>query len=187
MMIRIIGISGSLRKASFNGALLRAAAQSCPENAHIELATIHGIPLYNADDEAGSGIPPLVESLKQMIADADGLLLATPEYNNSIPGPLKNAIDWLTRPPADIPRVFAGKPVALIGVTPGGFGTVLAQDAWLAVFRTLGMKPWFGGRLLVSRAESVFDEAGAITDTALLDRLRGFIHGFAEFVNVSAK
>jgi chromate reductase, NAD(P)H dehydrogenase (quinone) len=87
---------------------------------------------------------------------ADGLLLATPEYNNSIPGVFKNAIDWLSRPPADVDWGFGGKPVAVLGASPGGFSTVLSQNAWL-VLRTLGKEPWYGGSLPVSRAGSVFD------------------------------
>lgn len=82
--------------------------------------------------------PEPVKALKEAIVAADGLLLATPEYNNSIPGVFKNAIDWLSRPPADIKRVFGGMPVALTGASPGGFGTILSQNAWLPVFRTLG-------------------------------------------------
>src|SRR4030095_10594688 len=114
---------------------------------------------YNGDVEA-EGIPQRVTELKRAIAEADGLLLSTPEYNNSIPGVLKNAVDGLSRPTSDIKTVFGGKPVALMGASPGGFGTVLSQNAWLAVLRTLGTKPWFGGRLLVSRAPTVFDEQG---------------------------
>jgi NAD(P)H-dependent FMN reductase len=115
------------------------------------------------------------------VAAADGLLIATPEYNNSIPGVLKNAVDWMTRPPADIPRVFGGKPVAVMGASPGGFGTILSQAAWLPILRTLGTKPWFGGRLMVSRAGSVFDANGAITDEKVREQVRAFVQGFVEF------
>jgi chromate reductase, NAD(P)H dehydrogenase (quinone) len=178
---KLIGLSGSLRQASFNSALLRAAAALTPDGVELTIGSIAGIPLYNGDVEASEGIPQPVAALKDAIAKADGLLLVTPEYNNSMPGVFKNAIDWLTRPPSDIPRVFGGKPVALIGASPGGFGTILSQDAWLSVLRTLGTKPWFGGRLLVSRAGSVFDQTGNLTDEAMKDRLRQFIHGFADF------
>lgn len=98
---------------------------------------------------------------------------------------LKNAIDWLSRPPADIKRVFGGKPVALIGATPGGFGTILSQDAWLSVLRTLGTKPWFGGRLLVSRAQAVFDGTGTLADGTVKEQLRHFVEGFVQFVRSS--
>jgi chromate reductase, NAD(P)H dehydrogenase (quinone) len=95
-----------------------------------------------------------------------------------MPGVLKNAIDWLTRPPSDITRVFGGKPVAIMGATPGGFGTILSQNAWLPVLRTLGMKPWFGGRLLVSRAHQVFGDGGESTDVRLKEQIRQFVQGF---------
>src|SRR5690348_3127713 len=160
-MTKLVGISGSLRGGSFNTALLRAAAGLMPEGAELAVHTIHGIPLYDGDVEAASGIPAPVTALKDAIAAADGLLLVTPEYNNSIPGVFKNVIDWLSRPAADIPRVFRQKPVALTGASPGPFGTILSQAAWLPVFRTLGVTFWSEGRLLVSRAGTVFDQAGA--------------------------
>ena len=181
-MTVIVGIAGSLRKGSFNGSLLRAASVMAPQGCTIRIESIAGIPLYNADDEAASGIPPAVAKLKEAIAAADGLLFVTPEYNNSIPGVLKNAIDWCSRPPADIPRVFAGKPVALAGASPGGFGTILSQNAWLPIFRTLGADLWSGGRLLVSRAGSVFDDKGDIRDAAAKENLRKFVTDFASHV-----
>ena len=181
-MTRIVGIPGSLRLRSLNTALLRAAAELMPQGAELVIETIRGIPLYDGDIEAAEGIPARVQELKKLVANADGLLLATPEYNNSIPGVFKNAIDWLSRPSADIKTVFGGKPVALVGASPGGFGTILSQNAWLPVLRTLGTKPWFGGRLLVSRAQSVFDESGNIIDEAVKKQLQQFLLGFVEFV-----
>jgi NAD(P)H-dependent FMN reductase len=127
-------------------------------------------------------VPAPVAQLKDVIAASDGLLIVTPEYNNSIPGVFKNAIDWLSRPPADIKRVFRGKPVALMGASPGAFGTILSQSAWLPVLRTLGMDLWTEGRLLVSRAQTVFDPNGLITDEKIKEQLRTFVHGFAAFV-----
>lgn len=178
----ILGLSGSLRKESFNSALLRAAARSMPDGASLEIGSIADIPLYDGDVESREGIPDAVVRLKERIAACDGLLLSTPEYNNSIPGVFKNAIDWTTRPPADITRVFRGKRVALIGASPGGFGTILSQNAWLPILHTLGMQHWTGGRLLVSRATNVFDEAGDLVDAAVRDRLRAFVAGFVAFV-----
>jgi len=181
-MTTIIGIAGSLRKGSLNAALLRAAARSMPAGSTLEQATIAGIPLYDGDVEAAQGIPPLVAALKDRVAAADGLLLVTPEYNNSIPGVLKNAIDWLSRPDADIPRVFGGKRVALIGASPGGFGTILSQNAWLPVLKTLGTDLWAGKKLLVSRARTVFDDSGNLTDPKVAEQLTAFLHGFVTFV-----
>lgn len=180
-MVRILGLSGSLRKGSFNSALLRAAAGLMPESATLEIGTIEGVPLYHGDLEAERGLPEAVIALKDRIAQADALLLVTPEYNNSIPGVFKNAIDWLSRPPADIDRVFRDKPVALIGASAGGFGTVSAQAAWLPVLRMLRVRPWFGGVFRLSRAGSAFNDAGRLADQAQQDQLRAFVAGFAAF------
>jgi NAD(P)H-dependent FMN reductase len=184
-MARIVGISGSLRRGSYNSALLRAAVALMPGGAELAVATISGIPLYDGDVEAAEGIPRPVAELKDAIAAADGLLLVTPEYNNSIPGVFKNAIDWLSRPPGDIPRVFGGKRVALVGASPGGFGTVLSQNAWLPVLRTLGCELWSGGRLLVSRAASVFDADGALADARIAESLRAYLAGYAAWVDAA--
>lgn len=181
-MVNLIGISGSLRRGSFNTALLRAASELVPSGADLVTETLHGVPLYDGDVETAHGLPERVRELKEAIAAANGLLLVTPEYNNSIPGVFKNAIDWLSRPPGDIPRIFGDKPVAVIGASPGGFGTILSQNAWLPVLRTLGTRPWFGGRLLVSRAGALFDEAGRIVNDATKEQLRNFIEGYAAFV-----
>lgn len=180
-MTTIVGIAGSLREASFNAALLRAAVGMMPDGATLEIGSIRGIPLYDGDVEHTEGIPPPVTALKDRIAAADGLLLVTPEYNNSLPGVLKNAIDWLTRPPADIARVFGNRPVAVMGASPGRFGTQLAQLAWLPVWRTLGARPWFGKTLLVGGARQVFSESGELVDAEIRERLAAFLAGFSGF------
>jgi chromate reductase len=180
-MTKIIGIAGSLRSASYNAALLRAAATLMPAGATLEIASIKGIPLYDGDVEEKEGIPAAVALLKEQIAGSDGVLIVTPEYNNSMPGVLKNAIDWATRPAADIGKVFGQRAIAVIGASPGGFGTILAQDAWLPVLRTLGTRPWFGGRLMVSRAGSVFNDAGEMVDDKIKAQLQQFLLGFVDF------
>ena len=180
-MVKLVGISGSLRTGSFNSGLLRAAAELVPDGHKIEIASIQDIPLYDGDLEAREGVPAPVRALKDLVAAADGLLISTPEYNNSMPGVLKNAVDWLSRPPADIARVFRGRPVAVIGASPGSFGTVLSQNAWLPVLRTLGAEPWFGGRLIVSRAGDLFSVQGELTDQSTRENLRKFVEGFIAF------
>jgi chromate reductase len=185
-MTTILAIAGSVRAKSYNQMLLRAAAAAVPAGTTVEHASIQGIPLYDGDAEAASGVPAVVEALKDRIARASGVLLVTPEYNNSIPGTFKNAIDWTTRPAADIARVYGGKPIGVIGASPGPAGTGLAQVAWLPVLRTLGTLPFFGARLLVSNAGKVFDEHGALTDAAVRTQLEKYMAAFAQFVTRQA-
>ena len=184
-MTTIVGIAGSLRRGSYNTALLRAAVELAPSGSTVKPASIRAIPLYDGDLEAESGVPDAVRELKALIAGADGLLLVTPEYNNSIPGVLKNAIDWLSRPAADIPRVFGGRPVALMGATPGRGGTTLSQTAWLPVLRALGTRPWFGRTVYVAGASKVFDDGGNLIDEQVRAQVGSFMAGFAEFVERS--
>ena len=186
-MTALVGLSGSLRQGSFNSALLRAAGELLPAGVELRIETIHGIPLYDGDVEAADGIPAAVAALKDAIAAADGLLLATPEYNNAMPGVAKNAIDWLTRPPHDAARVFRGKPVGVIGASPGGFGTLLSQNAWLPVFRTLGARLWTEGRLMVPRAQTAFAADGSLADPKLRASLAAYLEGFAAFAGANVR
>jgi chromate reductase len=177
-MVRLLGISGSLRKASLNTALLRSAQQVSGPDATLEVATLHGIPLYDGDEEAESGVPAAVEALKAQIIASDGVILCTPEYNSGMPGVMKNAFDWLSRPPGDIGKVFGGRPVAVLGATPSGFGTTLAQAAWLPVLKHLGANIWTGGRLGVSQAHTHLGADGRY-DEETLKSLGNFVQGFA--------
>ena len=181
-MVTIVGISGSLRKHSFNAGLLRAAAEAVPEGCALTIESIKGIPLYNADVEEAEGIPPVVADLKERIAAADGLLMVTPENNNSIPGVFKNAIDWISRPPEDRRRIFGNLPVGLMGATPGSFGTAFSQYAWLPVLRVLGAQVWSGRLMWVSGAMGKFDGEGNLADDGVKKQLIKYLNGFADFV-----
>ncbi|MCK4869151.1 MAG: NAD(P)H-dependent oxidoreductase [Alphaproteobacteria bacterium] len=180
-MTEIIGLSGSLRKGSFNTALLHVAAEVAPAGCSVRAESIRGIPLYDADLEAASP-PEEVLALQKRIEAADGLLLVSPEYNQSIPGVFKNAIDWLSSFPLGGDRIFRGLPVGLIGVSAMWSGTINAQTAWLPVFRGLAMKPYLGSTLFVGGARDKFDEGGTLTDSHTREALAGWMAGFAEFV-----
>jgi NAD(P)H-dependent FMN reductase len=185
-MPTVIGIAGALRRNSYNAALLRAAVELAPAGLAIEIASIRE-PLYDGDVEAEQGIPAPVRALKDRLAAADGLLLVTPEYNSSIPGVFKNAIDWLSRPANDIARVFGKRPVALMGATPGMGGTALAHAAWLPVLRTLGTQAWSGPRVHVSNAAKVFDADGRLVDEAVRASIAKYLAGFVEFIGRVAR
>lgn len=179
--MKIIALSGALRRASYNTALLRAAAGMAPAGVAIELHTLHGIPLYDGDVEA-QGIPPAVTTLREAIRAADALLIGTPEYNNGIPGVLKNGLDWLSRPSGEGAKLLGGRPTGMVGATPGGFGTVQSQDALLSVLRAFGCDFWMAGRLMVSRAGTVFDADGHLVDDKVREQLAQFVQGFVSFV-----
>src|SRR5215813_11144295 len=165
--IDVLAFCGSLRQGSFNKAALRTAIEEKPPAMTIETADIGSIPLYNEDVRA-LGFPPPVERLRTQIAAADALLFVTPEYNYSIPGVLKNAIDWASRPP-DQP--FAGKPVAMMGAGAGMAGTVRAQYDLRKCCVFLDMHPLNKPEVFIGVAHTKFDAEGAFTDEAG----RGFI------------
>jgi chromate reductase, NAD(P)H dehydrogenase (quinone) len=181
-MVKIIGISGSLRKGSYNTALLRAAKAYLPSNFELELASIAEIPLYNADDEDQNGLPEAVTQLKNKISASDALLIATPEYNHGIPGVLKNAIDWLTRPPSDVPMIFGNRKLGLVGASPSRLGTAFSQTAWLPIFRYLNVHPFFGKQLFVATANQHFNEKNELVNDDTKKALRIFIEGFCDFI-----
>jgi chromate reductase, NAD(P)H dehydrogenase (quinone) len=179
--MRILALGGSLREASKNRALLDEAAALAPVGTELDLTQlpmIGSLPLFNQDIVERDGFPGAAAELKDALRRADGLLIATPEYNWGIPGFLKNAIDWASRPASDIPSVFGDLPVALIGAG-GGAGTRFAQNAWLSVFRFLKMRPWFGQSLYLDRAHERFDEHNRLTDDATRDQLSAIVTGFA--------
>ncbi len=158
--ITVLGICGSLRRGSFNRSLLRTAIELKPQTMAIEVADIGQIPLYNEDVRA-AGFPPPVETLRRQIAAADALLFVTPEYNYSMPGVLKNAIDWASRPP-DQP--FAGKPAAIMGASPGIGGTMRAQYDLRRSCVFLDMHPINKPEVIVAGAAQKFDAEGRFTD-----------------------
>ena len=182
-MTTIVGISGSLRTSSFNAGLLRAAAEAAPQGCDVNIVSIKDIPLYNGDVEENEGIPKPVSDLKERIVAADGLLMVTPEYNNSIPGVFKNTIDWLSRPPEDRFRVFKNLPVGLIGATPGNFGTAFSQYAWQPTLRVLGTQVWAGKLMWISGAMDKFDDEGNLTDDRVRQQLVSYMSGFVEFIS----
>jgi len=176
--MKLIIISGSLRKNSFNTRLAHCIAGQVPAGASAEVATLHGIPLYDGDLEESEGIPEAVEALRSGIKAADGLILVTPEYNAGMPGVFKNALDWLTRPPEELKPTFGGRPTALAGATPGAWGTGFAQAGALINLRQLGC--WlFPDHLRVSKAGDRFD--GDRADEKLAQQLAEWTRNFTEF------
>jgi len=166
--MNVIGISGSLRKGSFNTAALRAAQGLAPEGMTIERAEIGDLPLYN-DDVRAAGFPPPAERLRAQIAAADAVLLVTPEYNYSISGVLKNAIDWASRPPN---QPFEGKPVAIMGASPGLFGSARAQYHLRQMLIFLNAMPLNRPEVMIGQAQNKFDADGNLTDEPTREFIR---------------
>lgn len=164
-MVRILGIAGSLRQGSFNRATLRTAQELAPEGMHIDAFDIAPIPLYN-EDVRQQGFPSPVEDLRARIKAADGLLFVTPEYNYSIPGVLKNAIDWASRPPE---QPFQGKPIAIMGASGGGFGTARAQYHLRQCFVFLDGLVLNRPEVMIPAAQNKFDAAGKLIDQPTRD------------------
>ena len=167
--MRILGISGSLRRDSHNTKLLRAAGELLPPGLELEVWDgLKAVPPFDEDDEVGPA-PAAVASLKDAVAAADAILIATPEYNASVPGQLKNAIDWLSRPFATTP--LRNKPALVIGASTGAFGAVWAQAELRKVLATAGARV-VEGELAVGHADTRFDETGAFVDEDLRSELR---------------
>ncbi len=156
----ILGIAGSLRQQSFNRSLLRAAQELAPDGATIETFELDGIPSFNQDEE--SNPPAKVVELKQRIRSADAILFVTPEYNYSVPGVLKNAIDWASRPYGD--SAWNGKPAAVMGASVGTIGTARAQYHLRQMFVFLNMYAVNQPEVMVANAHKHFDQDGKLTD-----------------------
>ncbi|MFT0532851.1 NADPH-dependent FMN reductase [Castellaniella hirudinis] len=160
MSIRVLAIGGSLRQGSYNHLLLQQAQRQAPQGMHIEIADLSDVPLYNGDIQA-QGFPASVQRIAEQAAQADAFLIATPEYNYSIPGVLKNAIDWLSRVPS---APFQGKPIAIASASMGGLGGARAQYHLRQVLIYLDVHPLNKPELFVSAAHEKFDANGQLTD-----------------------
>jgi len=166
--MRILGLSGSLRRDSHNTSLLRAAAKALPPGVELELFDgLADLPHYDADLDVDPAPDP-VERLREAIADVDGVLIATPEYNGSIPGALKNALDWSSRPFPD--NALRGKPAAVVGASTGMFGAVWAQAEVRKVLKTIGADV-LDGELPVPHAHLAFGDDGHLADVGMRDAL----------------
>lgn len=172
--IKIIAIPGSLRKKSYNRMLVNSLGFLNPENTEIEIADLSEIPLYNGDVE-DSGLPAPVAAFKEKIKKADGVIIATPEYNHAMPGVLKNALDWASRPPYN---PFDGKPVGITGASTGLSGTISAQENFRHVAALLNMHVMNYPVVLVRSAQDKFDEDGLLTDERTKDILKKYLIAF---------
>lgn len=178
-VFQVVAIAGSLRRGSYNRALLRAARELAPERLRVEIHDIDEVPLYNGDVEA-EGVPPGVARLRAAIGAADGLLIATPEYNHGVSGVMKNVIDWLSRPPRE--SVLAGKPAAIVGASPGMTGTARGQSQLRQAFVFTNTLAMLQPEVLVSRAHEKFDDEGRLTDESTRKHLRDFLESFVRWI-----
>lgn len=177
--LSVVAFAGSLRRASYNRALLRSATELAPIGMRIEIFDLADVPLYNGDIEA-EGDPEAVARLKRAIAAADGVLMATPEYNHGVPAVMKNAVDWASRPPRAAP--LAGKPVGIIGASPGITGSARGQSQLRQAFEFTDSYCMPQPELLVFKAHEKFDSEGRLTDGATAEHLSRYLTAFAAWV-----
>ena len=177
--IHLVGLSGSLRKDSYNTALLRTIGTLLPENTTIEIASIGDLPLYNADMDlpASSSRPKIIQDFRDQLAKADAFVIVSPEYNYSIPGGLKNAIDWASR---GVDSPMLRKPVAVMGATTGLWGTVRMQTAFLPVFVFLEMRPVLKPEVLIAGVKDKFDAQGNLKDEVAIDLVKKKLQALRE-------
>lgn len=177
MAFSVLGISGSLRAASFNTGLLRAAQELAPAGTTVEIADITAVPLYNEEIEK-AGVPAAVETLRKQVAAADAVILATPEYNFSYSAAMKNAIDWVSRPP--VPQAFNEKPVAIMGASAGRLGTARAQYHLRQVMVFLNAHVINKPEVMVGGANGAFTD-GKLTDETARDLIRQQLEALQAF------
>ena len=176
--VTAVGLCGSLRRGSLNAALLNAAVSAGQPRIDLRVFDLAPVPMYNQDLES-DGDPEPVAVLKAAVRQADLVVIATPEYNAGLPGVLKNALDWVSRPPR--PQAWDGKPVAVMGATPGGFGTTLAQAQLRASLAHAGAHAMPLPRMMLSRAGQAFTKAGALADPRAEERMSGFMAAAADW------
>jgi chromate reductase len=178
-VFEVVGIAGSLRRGSLNRALLRAAVETAPAGIRITPHDLDDVPLYNGDVEA-DGVPPAVVALRDAVRRSDGLIIATPEYNHGVPGVLKNAIDWLSRPPRN--SALDGAVAAIMGASPGMTGTARSQTQLRQAFVFTNTYAMLQPEVLVARAHEKFDADGRLTDERTREFLRTFLERFIELM-----
>jgi chromate reductase len=178
--MKVLAVAGSLRAGSFNKAALREAVKLAPKDMEIEVFDIADFPLYN-EDVRQKGFPPSVERFREKIRAADALLFVTPEYNFSVPGMLKNALDWVSRPP-DMPLI--GKPATVMGASPGLMGTVRAQLHLRQILSGLNMPLLNRPEVLIREARSKFDAAGLLTDEDTRKRIRTLLERLLDWTRL---
>ena len=181
--IRILGIAGSLRRKSYNRSALRAAAQLAPEGATVDIFELDGIPGFNEDEEQNP--PAKVVDLKRRIREADAILIVTPEYNYSIPGVLKNAIDWASRPYGE--SAWNGKPVAIMGASIGNIATARAQYHLRQTFVFLNMHAINQPEVMIGNAAERFDAEGNLTDDTTKDYIRKLLRNLVDWTRLLAQ
>ncbi|MBF0166194.1 MAG: NAD(P)H-dependent oxidoreductase [Alphaproteobacteria bacterium] len=178
--ISILGIVGSLRKGSYNRFALKAAQELMPSDARLNLFELHGIPVFNQDAEAF--LPADVRDFKKAIRQSDAILFATPEYNYSLPGGLKNAIDWASRPFGE--SAWQGKPAAMLGVSVGHFGTARAQYHLRQILVSLDMPVVNQPEVMIGNAENFFDKNGKLIDELERQKLQNLLTALIRLTEV---
>ncbi|NTV94068.1 MAG: NAD(P)H-dependent oxidoreductase [Thiobacillus sp.] len=181
--LEILGIVGSLRAGSYNRMALQAAQELMPDGATLSLAELHGIPVFNQENEHDP--PAAVVEFKERVLAADGILFGTPEYNYSVPGVLKNAIDWGTRPPGS--NVWQGKPAAIMGASIGNLGSARAQYHLRQILVALNMPVVIQPEVMIANAAQRFDPDGRLSDEPTRQRIASLLDTLLRLIRVTSK